>query len=241
VLSHLDEGRLILLYYGEAPPEDAAHVEACDACRTAYQDLRRDLDAVVAEDAPARPPDFEEELWARLAPRLRRAPGTALPRRSRAWTLTALAASLAVAFVVGRATAPTLCVPSPPTAGDPGVRERILVVAVGDHLERAEMFLVELANADPGGPIVETDSAQTLLASTRLIRQSAGRAGDAAATDVLEELERVLVDVAHAAASGDQAELAAARQRVEKRGLLFKVRVLGARTRQSIPKPDVTL
>lgn len=243
-MSHLDEGRLILLYYGEAPAADREHAQACAACGAACQALSRDLDAVAAEDAPPRGPGFEADLWARLAPRLRREAASGRPRRPQAWTFAALAASLAVAFVLGRASAPRTALPSP-AAADPGARERIVVVAVGDHLERSAVFLVELANADPATPAgtaLQGESAQALLTENRLVRQSAALTGDTGATDVLEELERVLAEVAHAAASGNEADLATVRQRIEKRGLLFKVRVLGARARgperpEAAPRP----
>jgi hypothetical protein len=229
---HLDEDGLILLFYGEAPLADREHVAACAACGAAYEALSRDLQLVVADDAPPRDVSFETAVWARLAPHLERTRPRA-PWGARPWTWTALAASIVLAFVLGRATAPPRAVPSPVTdAADPGTRERILLVAVGEHLERSLIFLVELANAEPGRAGVESESAKSLLTDTRLVRQSADLAGDTGTADVLDELERVLAEVAHASAAGGEADHAAGRQRLEKRGLLFKVRVLAARSRE---------
>jgi hypothetical protein len=228
-VSHLDEGRLALLYYGEPEEGDRAHVAACDECRAALRAVARDLDAVGAGDVPERGLGFEAEVWERMAPRLgpRRArrPWSARP----VWAAAAVAASLAVAFVLGRATAP---VPPRTASTDPQVRERVLVLALGDHLDRSELFLAELANADPAqGPALDGESAQSLLTANRLVRQSADQAGDEAASDVLGELERILAEAVHASAEGRVDDLAALQARLKKRGLLFKVRVLGARTR----------
>src|SRR5271165_6974698 len=63
----------------------------------------------------------------------------------------AMAALLAVAFWAGRS------YPTRPakvqTARDTQAPERILLVAVGDYLERSQMVLIELANASANGPL----------------------------------------------------------------------------------------
>jgi len=55
--------------------------------------------------------------------------------------------SSAAAYIAGRWSIK----PQPPTevVDTAKVRERILVVAVGDHLSKSEMFLIELSNAQP--------------------------------------------------------------------------------------------
>jgi hypothetical protein len=74
--------------------------------------------------------------------------------------------------------------------------------------------------------------ADELVASSRLYRQTAARSGEPALAAVLEELERVLVEVAagpDALTPGDLAEL---QRRIESRGLLFRVRVIGSQVRE---------
>jgi hypothetical protein len=112
----------------------------------------------------------------------------------------------------------------------------VLVVAVGDHLERTEMALSELMNTS-GTLDMERDRAADLVAANRLFRQTAEQTGDETLDEVLGEIERVLVEVANAPPDVSANELEALRARVESRGILFRVRVLGneLRTRQQTP------
>jgi uncharacterized membrane protein YccC len=115
----------------------------------------------------------------------------------------------------------------------PAARERILLVTVGDHLERSEVVLVELLHAPAGEGERRLDRARAeeLLAANRLYRQSANAAGERAVSDVLDDLERVLLETAHGPSSSAE-ELENVRRRAEAEGVLFKIRVLGSRVRQ---------
>jgi hypothetical protein len=117
-------------------------------------------------------------------------------------------------------------------------RERILLVAVGEHLEKSQMLLVELAHADAEAPADVSGRAAQLVAANRLYRQSALRAGEAGVADVLDELERFLVEVANAPTPLSADEVRELNQRIEARGLLFKVRVVGSRLREPARKPS---
>jgi hypothetical protein len=227
--AHAADDALVLHFYGEAPHAPAldAHLDVCAGCRTRLDDLCRTLSAVTAETAaPPRQPHFSvDRAWEALAPRL-----AADRRRSRlrgVMAPLAVAAALALAFAVGRRwpAAP------PETAGG---SERILLVAVGDHLERSEMLLVELVNAPLDraqiGP--EQVQAQELVGASRLYRAAMTRAGEPGLASVLEELERLLVEVAHRPAAISPGELDTLRRRIESRGLLFKVRVLEWQVRE---------
>jgi len=122
--------------------------------------------------------------------------------------------------------------------GDQG-SERILLVAVGDYLERSQMVLVELANSSAKGPLdisSEQERAGDLVAETRLYRQTAAHTGDTNIDNVLEELERVLVDITHEPSKISPQGLESLRQRLETAGILFKIRVLGSNVRnQDVP------
>jgi hypothetical protein len=122
----------------------------------------------------------------------------------------------------------------------PVARERVLLVAVGQHLERSRMVLVELSNAPGGGPATirsEQQWAASLVAENRLYRQAAQHAGDAAVVGVLDELERVLAEVANGPEVLTSRQLEELRGRIEARGLIFKVKVVEghvrARTRRA--------
>jgi hypothetical protein len=120
------------------------------------------------------------------------------------------------------------------------VRRQILLVAVGDHLERSQMALVELVNAGDA-PSVDISSEQAwardLVSQNRLYRQTAAETGDAAMTSVLDELERVLVEVANGPAELTEADFQGVRQRIESQGIIFKVRALGERVRNPETRP----
>lgn len=247
-MSHPSEEDLILLRYHEASDVSQleAHLRDCAECRDRFQSLERSLEALPDLEIPERGLDYPARVWARLQPRLNAEPKLLTssfpseearkPRLSAfaAWGASAaLAASLLAAFWLGR----QWPLPStPPAEGSTTpVRERILLVAVGDHLERSRMVLVELVNADGNGNVdisAERRAAQDLVDANRLYRQTAASAGEAGVADVLDDLERVLLEVATAPSAVSSAELQDLRRRIEARGILFKVKVMGSQVRE---------
>jgi len=138
---------------------------------------------------------------------------------------------LVAAFVAGRFW---------PAAGPAGVpaddpRERILLVAVGDHLEQTQMVLVELVNAE-GGDTVDISAAREqaadLVSDNRIYRQTAEGAGDARIAGVLDELERVLIEVARSPSEVSREDLRTIIDSIDAEGLLFKVRIVGQEVRE---------
>jgi hypothetical protein len=118
---------------------------------------------------------------------------------------------------------------SPEAAED--ARGRVLYAAVGEHLQRSELMLVEFNNVDTDGQIDLTPQqewAADLVSENRLYRQSAAEAGEAQMVSVLDDLERVLLEVAHSPERADGEELQRLRTRLDTQDLLFKVRVAGA-------------
>jgi hypothetical protein len=95
------------------------------------------------------------------------------------------------------------------------------------------MVLMEIANAEPEDASVKQVNlssqrrrAEELLDENRLYRQTALQEGDTGIANVLDELERVLLDVAHSPGNVTPAQFKSIRQRIDDDGLLFKVRVL---------------
>jgi len=118
--------------------------------------------------------------------------------------------------------------------------QRVLMVAVGDYLERSQMVLIELANASPKGDLdisAEQERAGDLVSETRLYRQTAAHTGDTAMAGVLDELERVLLDITHSPSELSPEELGKLRSRLEAEGILFKIRVLGSNVRNQEGRP----
>jgi hypothetical protein len=200
-------------------------------------------DTAIAVDLP---PSFERTVWARLEPALKPA-----RRGWIAWLVTspaplALAAAVVVlvvgAFLAGRALSPAPATPAATAAVTPAdqMRERILLTEVGEHLDRSQMALVELVSVaeDASADIsAERSRAEQLLADSRLYRQTADDTGDVALSQMLDEIERVLTDVAATPESGSSRDLADVRRRIESRDLLFKVRVVASQIRERQKAP----
>ena len=228
-MSHLSEEDLVFHHYGEhdeaARVED--HLRSCLDCRAAAEALRVDL-AKIELPSPARGPDYGERVWAALAPRLEeptRRQVTRRPFAGRAASFLAIAAGLVLAFALGR------ILPRPGEARRAAAtRERILLVAVGRHLERSQRVLVELSHADAEEPVDVSAQAAHLVAENRLYRQTAERAGEAGLASVLDELERVFVEAANSGSLTPD-EVRNLNERIERKGLLFKVRVLDSQLR----------
>jgi hypothetical protein len=231
---HVTEEQLILHYYGEPDGCDVdGHLAMCPGCRSQYTRLQQVLN-VVDIPVPERDSEYEERVWDRLSPKLgvRRRLAWWAPRKWAA--ITAMAALVVVAFVAGRYSPP---VQTTTTASQPAVRERVLVVAVGDHLERSQMVLVELKNLPDGKKVDITDEqefAAGLLSANRLYRQTARTTGDEGLASILEDLERVLLEVVHSPSTISSAELEEIRHRIESQGLLFKMRVVGSNLNERV-------
>jgi hypothetical protein len=250
-MKHPKEEELIAYHSGEEADRVgiAGHVADCPECRAELERIEAVLAALSSMPVPDPGEDYGRRVWQQIAPRLPE-------RRARWWDFLfsearrvnwfeprrwvaagAVAALVIAAFLAGRATKHGGEVS---VAVDQGkVRERVLIMAVGEHLGRSEMVLVELANAEPHGAgqkqvniSGEQRRAEDLLEENRLYRQTALEQGDTALASVLDELERTLLDVAHSPQQPTAAQLEGIRQRIEDRGILFKVRVVGKELQQ---------
>jgi hypothetical protein len=117
----------------------------------------------------------------------------------------------------------------------------VLLVVLTDHLDRTERLLVALNHADSSGPAENSQlqsDARELLASNRLYRATASKAGDPAMAGALDRVENVLAEVANDPnLTAD--DLERVRRDMNTEGILFEIRVLLARTpdQSSGPKP----
>ncbi len=234
-MRHRTEEELIGYRDGDAKEREdiTAHLKECSECREELARIEAVFEALDAMPIPDPGDSYGERVWQRIATRLgekkaRWWESLVVPHRLVAFG--GVVALVILAFLAGRITQrPT---PVAEQADAAKVRERVLVVAVGEHLGRTEMVLMELENApEQKGQkpinISETQRrAEDLVEENRLYRQTALKEGDRAMVGTLDELERVLLDIANSPEEVTPAAFETIRKRIEAQGILFKVRVV---------------
>jgi len=248
-MKHMREDELIGYRDGEKDGREAiaAHLKECPDCARELEQIEAVLSALNTLPVPDPGEDYGQQVWRQIAPRLPKKKakwweGLFLPRRMLAFATAA--ALIVLAFFVGRIS--KRGTPGGEMADASKVRERVLVVAVGEHLGRSEMILMELANAqpEPGQKVMNLSTtqrrAEDLVEENRLYRQTALRDGDTAMANTLDELERVLLDIANSPDEVTPAQFESLQKRIESKGILFKVRVVNQdlREREKATKPS---
>jgi hypothetical protein len=249
-MTHVGDDLLTAVALGDATSDERerveAHVKACAACRDILEDTRRVLKATSDLEEPGRGDEYGARVWARIEPRLPKTAGdsAAWLGASRGWLAAAAVLLIAIgAFLAGRwshdtpqtqTQAPTATRAQHGESATQSIRERVVLAALGDHLDRTERALVELVNADSAGTVditAEQAWARDLLEANRIYRQSASGAASPALVALLGELEPVLLEIVHSPSRLTADDYDALRARIEDRSLLFKVRVTGASLR----------
>lgn len=242
-MNHPSEQDLVLCFYGDAEKAVEQHIAQCSVCAEEFARLRATLSAIDLP-VPERAADYEAQLWSTLRPRLEE---TTAPKRSfwsemlqpRRWAIAAALTAIVIAsFLAGRyiprgGEKPGSVQPVATNVAPKG-NDRVLLVAVGDHLDRTEMILVELENTRAEGKVdisAERDLAQNLVNENRLYRQTAERDKDPEIAGVLDQVERVLIDISHRPDSVSGKELEDLQKQIEAQGVLFKVRVVGSQVK----------
>jgi hypothetical protein len=243
-MKHPDDEQLIALYYGEARHADTLkeHLRTCSACRENFASLQQTLGALRNTPVPERDSDYGSQVWYAIANRLdlpekqparERRVAFGFPRLA---AMGALAAMIVAAFFAGRYWPRK---PIPTVARNAAqIRQGVLLVAVSDHLDHAQMVLMELVNADGTSPAqnapekvniaAEQERAQELLVSNRLYEQTAQQTGDAEIENILSALEPVLLDIAHSPDQISSQQFQQIQDRIRNAGILFKVRVVSS-------------
>jgi hypothetical protein len=223
-MNHATDEELVEFYYGAGGEATRHHLDQCAGCREALLRWQETLDAVKEYPVPERSANYGSAVWAQVKARLpedhrRRTP-------SKWWLLTpALAAALAIAFIAGTWTEHDRAV-KPDTAPTEKARERVLLLAIGNHLERAEIVLTELMHTDPQNAdlTAERGFARDLVTENRLLHERAAQTGDAPDAALLEDVQRVMLELANGSVDSPS-DVEAVQQRIEDGSLLFKVRI----------------
>ena len=239
-MNHLTDDELVLHYYGEPEAASgAAHLDECAACGARLLQLQQIMAAVDAVPTPELPAAFELVVWARLEselPARHSRPAWLLARPAPLAWAAAIVLLVAGAFFAGRATHPV--VPEGLAHGGTAdqIREGVLLSDLTEHLHRSQTMLVELVSAaelenEPVDISLERSTAEELVVANRLYRQMAAERGDAAITALLEDLERLLVELAAAPDQLSPHDMHRVQQQITAKDLLFKVRVVSAAVR----------
>jgi hypothetical protein len=266
-MKHLTEEQLVLHYYGEdaAAPAAAHHLAECSDCRGEYEAMRDALHKVEALPVPEPDADYTARLWNGIAGQVSKRTGgeddrflsssglaqtfsarllSRLTGHKLRWPvpLTAAVAGLVIAaFLLGRHYPVRVNRPAPQRASLQA-REGVLQVALSSYLDRSKFILIELANADPAhGLDISSQQvlASDLVSEARLYRQTAGQTGDAAVSGVLDDLERILLDISHEPSKLSPQDLERLRERLKTDGVLFKIRILGSNLKRAeAPEPE---
>ena len=230
--THLSDDHLVLLYYRE-PLDEAGldgHLAACAECMTRFQALSGLLQVVGQDDIPEPAGDFEARMTAQVlaaAKRPERGVLLQFPRVARFLAAgAALAACLILAFSVGRQFGHI----EEQTLTAAQTQQRVLLTALGEHLGRSRVTLVEISNREVSAADLKAlqAAADNLVTASRLFRAAAERAGEGQVASVMEETERLLVRFAVAPDAEAQGELSDLRKRVDSRDLLFRLKVMEA-------------
>jgi len=227
-MTHLTEEQFTLAYYGELDPELSQHLKDCSACRSNFDRIKDLLDTIREYPVPERGASYGADVWICLVPKL----PVAKPRDSwlRWWMTGPVVATLVVAaFFAGMLVQHRREPPEISAAA----RQRVLQIVIADHFDRSQILLAELVNSSARDIDLrnERDRARELLSENRLLRQTAARTGDISHAALLDELERVLLDIANTGSNTSPTDLEALQRRIGSEALLFKVRIVDSNIR----------
>ena len=243
-MNHLSEEQIVLHYYGDADEASdiERHLAGCTECRAEFARVQSMLRQIEPVEVPEPPAGFENKTWLNLRDRLPEKGGffRRLFRPQPKWAVAGLMAVLIVgAFLAGRFWPRPGQQPITQQAAQVNP-QRVVLVAVGDHLERSQMLLLEIMHNDDSGHInfsAEQQLARDLLDDNHLYRVSAQQVGDPQVARVLDQLGRVLTEIANGPAEVSSGDLQQVRHTIQSEGLLFKVRVIESEVNSKLRQP----
>jgi hypothetical protein len=209
---HLTDEQMFHYLYGDLLETEKEHLESCGVCQSEIESFRRTLDHLAQWSAPPRSADYGNFVWRRLITQI------AAPRKplwSRPVVLgwfSLVATGLAAVLIVLIPHHQSGANPSSPVRRVP-VSERLLQVAVQDHVRRASSLFAKLENQPGTGTANQSERASeweaisNLIAENRLYRQTAEQEDDRHAVQLLTDLETALVTLKHISGRPSAAEV----------------------------------
>lgn len=243
--THLTDEQLIHHFYGDEVVDTESsvdeHLRTCEACKALWNEITDALKVVDASRIPEPDSHFEQRIWTRVQPALIAQTEPLEPRvlvfarrhpMAFAGIATGLAAAVVAMLLVGhvwRITPGGAPDATASVAADPESRERVLLTALDEHFQRSEMLLVEVMNSPMPTDaefLVDRETADDLLDSSRLYRMSAEQNGKFRLAQMLEDIESVLVEIARSPEQVDRTDFRSLQARIDSDDLLFKVRAV---------------
>jgi hypothetical protein len=231
----------------------AAHLEGCPRCAAEVAELQGTL-ALLASAPPAPPPVSFDLLWTRLAAELDatdRILGREVDRKgsraARRFWGPALAAAAVALFALGLLAGRLSWRPAPAPVANVELEARLLVLEarLDRYLERATPILLALSNRDPlappGGVTLddERDLARELAVEAAALRVEVGRMLRGRAPQLVEDLERIFLQVANLRDNDYAQGMALVRSTLEREAILLGVSLERLRGDESRRRPQV--
>ncbi len=242
-MKHLTEEEMNEQAYGGGERDAAQHVDACAECARSLAELKGDLAEVGRTEPPERDDAYGEHVWRAIAGSL-----AAYERPKRLWLqprlirglgyAAACAMLVAGAFYAGLHWERWTARPQAAHSNPQKPRQPIVVVVLGDHLDRSERLLVELKHVDAGNEAMMPplrDEARSLLEANHVCRKKADEGGDPELKSALDHLDHLLTEMASQPGGLNAAAIAHLKEEMNDDGLLFEVRVLRSRVRDQRP------
>lgn len=229
--SHLSQDQIAEYLYDGAVPELAAHVVSCPKCREECDAVRRMFQLLGNWEAPELSTDYEGAVWHKLSASLPPQKKSFHFRRpTLIWTAAAALAAMTVVaisiqFANNRVQRPPAIAIQTSDAG-----QRLLSLAVTDHIERTMAVLSPLMNAESqhsarfADVSVEQNTVEDLLAENRLYRQTAVQDKERNTAALLDEIGQVLVELEHSPAKLSGSQTRDLQQRLADSSLLSKMK-----------------
>lgn len=245
-MSHLTEEEHVLACYSEPLPlEERVHLSTCSECRAAVTHLKRLLEMADQDFSPEPEASFEDRVWATLQWQLP-------SRRSsmKSWWLPAAAAVafLLIGFGAGqflrRGNDGRVSVtarhhqPALPSVKPEDGRVAALHSAGREQLDRSSRLLIDVSNqsTDDADFSAVRAKAEELVSDNRLLRAASKKGRRDEVSELLDDIEPILVELAHSSSDMSPEELAAIQHRIESHKLLFKLRVVSSTLREAHDK-----
>jgi len=115
---------------------------------------------------------------------------------------------------------------------DVQAKQHIVLLILGDHLDRSERLLVELKHADASSTdtlLPMREEARNLLAANRVCQQSVTQIDDPALATFLNHLGRVLAELVNGPGGLSGSNITRLQNEMNTDSLLFEIRVLRSR------------